>query len=154
MKRETGKTPLIVEVCEEHHVSQARRTAAIVAEMADFSRPDVFCIGTSVSELANNLFFHSVHGGKIAISEIERDGNAGIEIVCEDKGPGIYDISLAMRDGYSTSGGLGGGLPGIKRLMDEFEIQSELGKGTRITVRKWNRKNKDGRRFVRSKGSG
>lgn len=132
-----AKAPVIVEVSEEHHVSQARRTANILAEMAGFRRPDVYSIGTSVSELANNLFFHSVHGGTIAISETVRAGIAGIEIVCEDNGPGIYDISLAMRDGYSTSGGLGGGLPGVKRLMDEFEIESELGKGTKITVRKW-----------------
>ena len=63
-----------------------------------------------------------------------------MEIISEDGGPGISDIPLAMTDGYSTRGGLGGGLPGVKRLMDEFEIFSEIGKGTRIITRKWKKK--------------
>jgi serine/threonine-protein kinase RsbT len=61
----------------------------------------------------------------------------GIEIVCEDKGPGIENIDLAMQDGYSTSGGLGMGIPGARRLMNEFDIQSRLGAGTTVTCRKW-----------------
>jgi serine/threonine-protein kinase RsbT len=66
-------------------------------------------------------------------------GKVGVELTLEDNGPGIADIEQVMQEGYTTSGGLGLGLPGTKRLMDEFEIASEVGKGTRITMRKWRR---------------
>ena len=68
---------------------------------------------------------------------IKQDGGAGIELIAEDEGPGIPDLEQAMQDGFSTNRGLGGGLPGVKRLMDEFHITSEMGTGTRIITRKW-----------------
>jgi serine/threonine-protein kinase RsbT len=71
--------------------------------------------------------------------ELGLSGNVGVELTLEDNGPGIANLEQVMQEGYTTSGGLGLGLPGSKRLMDEFEIASEIGKGTRITVRKWHR---------------
>ena len=73
------------------------------------------------------------------MKSISRGSTGGIEIVCEDRGPGIADIDLVMQDGYSTSRGMGLGLPGAKRLMDEFTVQTQLGGGTTITCRKWRR---------------
>jgi len=75
--------------------------------------------------------------GTVTIREIERGGRKGIEIICEDQGPGIADIDLVMQDGYSTSRGMGMGLPGARRLMDEFDIKSAEGQGTIIHCRKW-----------------
>ena len=68
---------------------------------------------------------------------IEISGRVGLEIICQDEGPGIPDVGLAMQDGFSTSTSLGMGMPGAKRLMDEFEIESEVGFGTTVTIRKW-----------------
>lgn len=131
------RSSITVRIKEEHHIAQARRAAVAMSETAGFKQADVYSIATSVSELANNMFFHTIYGGMITCSEIGENGRSGIEIICTDEGPGIFDIDLAMQDGYSTSGGLGGGLPGVKRLMDEFDIYSKPGKGTRITVKKW-----------------
>ncbi|MDX8411133.1 MAG: anti-sigma regulatory factor [Mariprofundaceae bacterium] len=98
---------------------------------------DSHYVATAVSELANNQFFHTNSGGVIQFYHIEHSGRHGIEIVAQDEGPGIACIDMAMTDGFSSNGGLGGGLGGVKRLMDEFEIESEHGAGTRIVVRKW-----------------
>ena len=73
----------------------------------------------------------------VTVREVERGGRKGIEVICEDQGPGIANIDLVMRDGYSTSRGMGMGLPGAKRLMDEFDIRSQEGVGTTIICRKW-----------------
>ena len=102
-----------------------------------FKQIDTFYITTSVSELAHNIFFHSTRGGNITFESIQRYGVNGIEIMASDDGPGIRNIALAMQDGYSTNGGLGGGLPGVERLMDEFEITSSVTTGTIIVARKW-----------------
>jgi serine/threonine-protein kinase RsbT len=93
-------------------------------------------IATAISELARNVVLYA-HSGQIILERIESSGRSGLQIVCEDQGPGIEDLSLVMRDGYSSTQGLGMGLPGTKRLMDEFEIESQLGRGTTITVCKW-----------------
>ena len=77
------------------------------------------------------------HSGQIILKTINASDRVGIEIICEDQGPGIENLELVMRDGYSTTRGLGMGLPGTRRLMDEFEIESEVGAGTTVTVRKW-----------------
>ena len=96
---------------------------------------------TSVSELASNLFFHTDRGGTITLVAIKRSAElgveVGVEVIAEDDGPGIPDIELALEDGFSTRGGLGGGLPGVARLSDEFEITSTMDHGTRVVSRKW-----------------
>jgi len=86
--------------------------------------------------LTRNIVLYAGEG-TVTLRAIERGNKRGIEVVCEDHGPGIEDVDLVMQEGYSTSRGLGMGLPGAKRLMDEFEIQSQVGKGTRVTARKW-----------------
>jgi serine/threonine-protein kinase RsbT len=87
--------------------------------------------------LADQVIYLYARTGKILIKDLSDGDKKGIEIIAEDKGPGIPDIELAMQDGYTTSQGLGRGLPGTKRLMDYFEIKSELLKGTTVTVRLW-----------------
>jgi len=130
---------MIIHVTEEYHIAQARQAATALAREIGFKQVPVYYVATSVSELAGNLFVHATRGGMITLAAVKREGEIGIEVIAEDDGPGIPDVELALQDGFSTSGGLGYGLPGVKRLMDEFEIRSTAGGGTRILARKWQR---------------
>ncbi len=130
----TGSKTIIVE--EESDVARACREGRRLAQAMGFGPTAQACIVTSISELATNLVFHA-GGGTITLSTVEQEGRLGLEVLCQDSGPGIENIDLAMQDGYSTKGGLGGGLPGVRRLMDEFEIQSQVGVGTKVAARKW-----------------
>jgi len=114
----------------------ARTLARDTAKTLGFGAIDQARIATAVSELARNIFLYA-GTGTVTVREIERTGRKGLEVICEDQGPGIANIELVMRDGYSTSRGMGMGLPGAKRLMDEFEIRSSEGVGTTIICRKW-----------------
>ena len=131
------RQPVTVPVTEEHHIAKARLTARALAEAIGFERFATYDVATSVSELANNLFFHAACGGLITLVSITRNSEIGIEVIAEDYGPGIPDVNLALRDGFSTNRGLGGGLPGVERLMNDFEIASTVGVGTRVVARKW-----------------
>jgi serine/threonine-protein kinase RsbT len=91
---------------------------------------------TAASELARNMLKYG-KGGKVSIEIVNRGRENGIRLVFKDEGPGIADVKLAMQDGYSTGKSLGLGLPGTKRLVSEFDIESALGKGTTVTVIKW-----------------
>lgn len=113
-------------------VSEARQ----LAEEIGFTNVQQFMIATSVSELCTNTYRYAAEG-EITIRIVKRKTGKGIEIIAKDNGPGIPDVEKAMRDGFSTSKSLGIGLPGVKRLMDEFEIDTKPGIGTRISVRKW-----------------
>lgn len=128
---------MIAVVREEHDVAVARRTAQGLADKLGFRRVAAYEIATSVSELAHNLWVHSTAGGELVLDAVYCEGAVGIQITAQDKGPGIADIESAMRDGYSTKGGLGSGLPGVHRLMDDFELASSLTTGTRVIARKW-----------------
>src|SRR6266478_5024650 len=90
----------------------------------------------AISELARNIVTYAKRG-EITLSALAESGRRGIRIVASDQGPGIADIRQALRDGFSTSGSFGLGLPGVRRLMDEFEISSAPGQGTRVMVKKW-----------------
>jgi serine/threonine-protein kinase RsbT len=114
----------------------ARTLARDTAKSLGFGAIDQARIATAVSELARNIFLYA-GTGTVTVREIERNGRKGVEVICEDQGPGIHNIGLVMQDGYSTSRGMGMGLPGAKRLMDEFEIRSQEGVGTTIICRKW-----------------
>ena len=107
-----------------------------MAKEIGFGIVDQTKIATAVSELARNIVAYAGSGTLDAIA-VMSNSRKGIEIVCEDRGPGIEDIGLAFRDGYSTSGGMGMGLPGSRRLMDELDLKSEKGKGTTVLIRKW-----------------
>ena len=94
-------------------------------------------LATVCSELARNVVKYAKRGRMIAQPLSGAHGRAGLRLIFEDTGPGIPDIGAAMRDGFSTGRGLGKGLPGSKRLVDVFEIESEVGVGTRVTVVRW-----------------
>lgn len=120
----------------EGDIVVARRTVREVATKLGFSLTDVTRIVTAASELARNVFKYG--GGGLMAWRISQEGRrAGIELQFIDQGPGIEDISLAMQEGYSTGRGLGLGLPAAKRLMDELDIQSQVGAGTTVTLKKW-----------------
>jgi serine/threonine-protein kinase RsbT len=114
----------------------ARTLARDTAKTLGFGAIDQARIATAVSELARNIFLYA-GTGTVTVREVERSGRKGLEVICEDQGPGISSIDQVMQDGYSTSRGMGMGLPGAKRLMDEFDIRSQEGIGTTITCRKW-----------------
>jgi serine/threonine-protein kinase RsbT len=124
-------------IVDELDIAFARQNAMRLAQRLGFRSAKVHRLATAVSELANNLHFHAQAGGTIRIGLVRESGRVGIEVVSEDGGPGIADLDLAMKDGYSTNHGLGGGLPGARRLMDDFSIASEVGVGTRIVARLW-----------------
>lgn len=94
-------------------------------------------LATVASELARNVIKYGRRGRMIAQPFMSESGRTGLRLIFEDSGPGIPDIAAAMRDGFSTGRGLGKGLPGSKRLVDEFQIESEVGRGTRITIVRW-----------------
>lgn len=116
----------------------ARQEGRRLASQFDFTGSDLTVIASAISEIARNIVEYAKQG-EIEMGRAERNGRRGLLVVARDNGPGIRDISMALQDGYSTSGSLGLGLPGARRLMDEFEIVSEPGKGTTVTMRKWAR---------------
>jgi len=101
-----------------------------------FSSGDATLIATAISELARNIVSYA-RKGQITLKMVNGLNRQGISVVATDDGPGIADIRQALRDGFSTSGSLGLGLPGVRRLMDEFEITSQPGQGTMVAVKKW-----------------
>jgi len=129
--------PVELRVFAEHHVAVARQKAKNFAARADMTQSALYAVATCVSELASNLVFHSQRGGVISVSTKTGDGRILFEMTSQDDGPGIPDLELALLDGYTTRGGLGGGLPSLRRMMDEFDITSTVGVGTRIVARKW-----------------
>jgi serine/threonine-protein kinase RsbT len=128
-----------VSIGNEPDIVVARRSVREVTGRLGFGVTDVTRIVTAASELARNALKYA-GGGVMRWRVVEKDSLVGIELGFEDKGPGITDIAQALVEGYSSAGGLGMGLPGAKRLMDEMEINSEAGKGTRVIVRKWRRR--------------
>jgi len=116
----------------------ARRQARELATEAGFSLCDSTLITTAISEMSRNILEYAQHG-EVTICILKNGTKSGVKIVACDQGPGIADISQVMQDGYSSRKGMGIGLPGTKRLMDEFEIESKVGKGTTVTMKKWNR---------------
>ena len=106
------------------------------AQLAGFDEGPSRMIATAVSELVRNILKYA-GSGEFRLRRIEGPGRRGIEIEVSDNGPGIPDLDAAMSDHYSSSGTLGLGLPGVKRMMDEFSIESSPGQGTRVTARKW-----------------
>jgi serine/threonine-protein kinase RsbT len=128
-----------VTIANEGDVVTARQKGRAISEQAGFRGSELTLIATAISEIARNIISYA-KCGEVTLTEISESHTRGILVVARDSGPGIPDISMAMQDGYSTGRSLGLGLPGAKRLMDEFEIQSEVGVGTMVTMRKWLRK--------------
>lgn len=125
-----------VPILTEYDIVTARQQVKELTTILNFSSGEQTLVATCVSELARNIVEYA-GTGELIIGLADNDEKKGIVIIAKDKGPGIPDIELAMKDGYSTSKGLGIGLPGSRRIMDDFEIISRLGKGTTVTVKKW-----------------
>lgn len=125
-----------VEILTEWDIVAARQLGRNVAKELGFGTVDQARITTAISELARNIYLYAGQG-RIEIRQLSENGIKGILIIAADQGPGIPDIRKVMEDGFSTSGGLGAGLPGVKRLMDEFKIETIPGEGTDIRATKW-----------------
>jgi serine/threonine-protein kinase RsbT len=117
-------------------IVSARQAGRELAVQAGFAGSDLTLIATAISEVARNIVIYAERG-EIRLSLAQKQGAKGVVVVAHDEGPGIADIDQAMQDGFSTGRSLGLGLPGARRLMDEFEIVSELGRGTTVTMSKW-----------------
>ena len=128
----------IISINSDLDIVAARMVARDTARALGFGAIDQARIATAISELARNIYLYAGEGS-VTVKEATNGLRRGIEVVCEDRGPGIADISVVMQDGYTSSKGMGMGLPGAKRLMDEFEINSKLGIGTKVVCRKWAR---------------
>lgn len=121
----------------EQDIAVARGQVRDMAASIGFRLIDQTRLATVASELARNIIKYARRGRMIAQPTRKPDGRDGLRLIFEDNGPGIPDIEAALRDGFTTGRGLGMGLPGSKRLMDEFKIESGVGTGTRVTVVRW-----------------
>ena len=126
-----------VAVASGQDIVTARMRGRGLATQMGFPATTATLIATAISELARNILLYAGRG-EIVLSTIEHGERRGIAVVARDQGPGITDVPRAMEDGYSTSGRLGLGLPGVRRLMDDFEIRSRAGEGTTVVTKKWN----------------
>jgi len=125
-----------VTIARDGDIIVARTNGRELASQIGFSRTDLALIAAATSEIARNIYIYAGRG-VMSFCGVRDGGRRGIVIIGRDCGPGIADIDKAMQDGFSTGQSLGLGLPGARRIMDEFEIVSELGKGTTVTMKKW-----------------
>lgn len=125
-----------ITIASENDIVTARRRGRELAAEGGFIGSDLTIIATAISELARNIVSYA-RAGEMTLRVVRKGDRSGLVVVARDEGPGIDDVSLVMQDGFSTGRSLGLGLPGAKRLMDEFEIVSELGQGTTVTMTKW-----------------
>jgi len=125
-----------VPINSDQDIVAARQKGRSLAAALGFSSGDATLIATAISELARNIITYA-KSGEIRLAVINGSARQGIQLIAYDQGPGIPDVQQALRDGFSTSGSLGLGLPGVMRLVDEFEIVSEENRGTTVTAKKW-----------------
>jgi serine/threonine-protein kinase RsbT len=127
-----------VRIATDDDIVTARQEGRRLSSELGFSNTDLTLIATAISEVARNIRLYAEQGD-VQLQLVRERGREGILVVARDKGPGILDVERAMQDGYSSGGGSGLGLPGARRLMDEFEIRSKPGKGVTVTMKKWTR---------------
>jgi len=132
----TAAPEIGVAINSDQDIVLARQKGRAKAIELGFSSGDATLIATAISELARNIVVYPGKG-RITLKAVNGLIRQGISVVASDEGPGIPDVRQALRDGFSTSGSLGLGLPGVRRLMDEFEITSQPGRGTTVAVKKW-----------------
>ena len=120
----------------EHDVVRVRQAVREASQALRFSLVDQTKLVTAASELARNTLIHG-GGGDMLLELLNNGSRPGVRLTFTDNGPGIPDMELALKEGYTTGTGLGLGLSGSKKLVSEFDIQSEVGKGTRVTVTRW-----------------
>lgn len=125
-----------VRVATDGDVVTARQEGREIAQTLGFTATDVTLVATAISEVARNIISYA-REGEISLAVVEDGGRRGIQVVATDSGPGIEDVDRALEDGYSTGQGMGMGLPGARRLMDEFALHSVVGEGTTVTMTKW-----------------
>ena len=130
----SGKS--VIEIITEWDIVAAKQIGRDVAKAIGFNTVDQARITTAISELARNIYLYA-KAGEIIIEHIQNDQTVGIVITAVDRGPGIVDVRRVLDEGYSTSSGLGAGLPGVKRLTDHIEIDSVVGQGTTVRIEKW-----------------
>lgn len=137
-----GRDRVLEEIAVSIHgdtdIVSARQKGRVLAATVGFSSSELTLIATAISELARNIVLYAKQG-EIMLRVLERGEQRGVMVRARDQGPGIPDIRRALQGGFSTSRSLGLGLPGVRRLMDEFEIESRVGQGTTVTARKWKR---------------
>lgn len=126
----------VVEIRSDGDVVTARQRARALASQLGLTSTDLTLLATAISEVARNITTYAGEG-EIRLRLIERRGRRGLEVVAHDEGPGIANLDKALQDGYTTGRGMGLGLPGARRLMDEFEVETEVGRGTTITMAMW-----------------
>jgi serine/threonine-protein kinase RsbT len=126
----------VVQVNSDADIVTARESGRRLAADLGFRGVDLVVIATAISEVARNIVSYAIQG-ELEVSPVDNGHRHGIKMVARDDGPGIPNIELAMQDGFSTGSGLGMGLPGCKRLVDEFSIVSGLARGTTVTMIKW-----------------
>ncbi|AQQ54942.1 ATP-binding protein [Planococcus lenghuensis] len=129
-------TLMTIDILDERGIAEARRMGREFLKQLAFRLIDQSRIITAISELARNIFNYALPG-KIFLEVISRGRKTGLKLTAADEGPGIEDVSKALECGFTTSGGLGAGLPGVRSLMDEFSCTSRAGIGTTITAIKW-----------------
>jgi serine/threonine-protein kinase RsbT len=127
-----------VGIATDNDIVTARQEGRRLSSELGFSSTDLTLIATAISEVARNIRLYAEQGD-VRLRLLRERGREGILVVARDKGPGILDVERAMQDGYSSGGGSGLGLPGARRLMDEFDIRSKPGKGVTVTMKKWTR---------------
>jgi len=125
-----------VAILSDSDVVRARQVGRSLAASIGFSQTDQALIATAISELARNIVLYA-RTGEVRVDALKANGRTGMLVVARDEGPGIQDVEQALEPGFSTSGGLGLGLPGVRRLMDEMKVESKRGRGTIVTARKW-----------------
>jgi serine/threonine-protein kinase RsbT len=125
-----------VRIATDDDIVTARQEGRRLSAGLGFSSTDLTLIATAISEVARNIRVFAGEG-QVQIKQLNERGRDGIMVVARDKGPGIRDLERAMQDGYSTRGSFGLGLPGARRLMDEFQIRSKPGRGVTVTMKKW-----------------
>jgi serine/threonine-protein kinase RsbT len=125
-----------VPIISDSDIVTARQKGREMTTRLGFTSTDSTLIATAISELARNIVLYA-RQGEIILSIAEEDSLRGIKVIARDEGPGIPDIERALEEGFSTSRSLGMGLSGVRRLVDEFKIVSEVGSGTTVTVKKW-----------------
>ncbi|PYN95487.1 MAG: ATP-binding protein [Candidatus Rokuibacteriota bacterium] len=126
----------VVPIRVDSDIVAARQQGRALASRVGFSSGEATLIATAISELSRNIVLYAKRG-EIVVAAVENGSRRGVVVVARDEGPGISDVRRATAGGYSTSGGLGLGLAGVRRLMDEFEIVSDVGIGTTVTAKKW-----------------
>jgi serine/threonine-protein kinase RsbT len=136
VRRETMSDEVHIVVERDADIVPARAGGRALATQLGFSRTDATLIATAISEVARNIVVHAGRG-EVVVRREDENNRYGVVVIARDSGPGIPDVATAMEEGYGTKGGFGLGLPGARRIMDDFDIESAIGRGTTVTMRKW-----------------